>query len=151
MWMKGEKDNFLGGYPILCFLCTNHTANIGKHAKDAGLFTANKSNDIKGSLKENEKFQGTNFNGFEKMNMYFLFSGWENPLIVHCPLWGSPSLNRKKAVNTSLFSFLIRLMMFSTVSPPRINILQHEVSVLHGFPKLASFLWPPNQFQEIRY
>lgn len=51
----------------------------------------------------------------------------ENPLIVHRLLWGSPSLNRKKAVNTSLFSFLIRLMMLTQLA---LELISYNTSYL---------------------
>lgn len=40
MYMKTEKENFLGDSPMLCFLYVNHIAPACQSAKNAGLFSA---------------------------------------------------------------------------------------------------------------
>lgn len=134
MWMKTEKENVPGDSPVLCLLYMNHTATICTHAKNVSL-PQNKSNNDKGSFRENERFhQGTNFQSFEKIT--FLY-------VAHCLFWSLLYFNWKKTVHTCLPSFLIRLITFSIVRTPSINPLHHRLSVLCGYSEWYPFCHHP--------
>lgn len=152
MWMEGERENFLGGCPILYFLYIKHTSHYWQTCKGCRFIYCRINQIIlQVPLRQDERFhQGTVFMALKRGA--YLFSGWEDHLLLaHCLCWNVTPFHQKKAVSACFPSFLIGLMMFCIVSAPGINILHHKLSTLCGLPKPGSFLSLPDQFQEVRY